>query len=151
VDAREQASLVVRPRSGRAPFGAYLARWIEAGVAAHRGLREVPDGAAALVLVPEYLRAGAPTVLADLARADWKETVVAVVGYGGRTRGRFAVDDARDVLDAAGAHVLEAALGVDSSRVRTEGFDPADVLLRDLLFDRLAEEAVRGALRAREH
>jgi hypothetical protein len=141
VDAREQSRIVVRPRSERAPFGEHLARWIEAAVVAHGGLGELTDGAAAVVLVPEYLRAGARTVLTDLGRADWSGTVVAVVGYGGRNRGRFAVEDASDVLDAAGADVLGTSLGIDAARARTEGFDPADVLLRDLMLDRLAEAA----------
>jgi hypothetical protein len=141
VDAREQSPIVVRPRSERAPFGRSLARWIDAAVATRPALGELPDGAAAVVLVPEYLRAGARTVLIDLGRTDWAGAVVAVVGYGGRSRARSAVEDAVDVLDAAGAHVLDTSLGVDAARVRAEGFDPADVLLRDLLLDRLVQEA----------
>ena len=141
MDAREQCGLVVRPRTEQAPFGRSLARWCEAAVVAHRGLRGLADGAAAVVLVPEYLKAGARSVLTDLGRTDWSGTVVAVIGYGGRNRGRLAVGDASDVLDAAGAHVLDVSLGIDAARVRAAGFEPADVLFRDLLLDHLAESA----------
>ena len=127
---------VVRPRLPRAVLGDRLAAWLEEGVATRRPT-EAP-GAAAVVLVPEYLRACPRAVLADLGRTDWTGTVVALVGYGGRTRGRYAIEDAREVLEAAGAHVLAAALGLDAARVRTEGVDAADVLLRDVLLDQLA-------------
>jgi NAD(P)H-dependent FMN reductase len=137
VDAR----IVIRPRLRRAVFAERLGDWLAEGVAGHQGLGGLPDAAAALVVVPEYLRAGARGVLADLAGTDWSGTVVAVVGYGGRTRGRFAVEDAREALDGVGARVLETSLGLDVARIRTEGFDPADVLLRDLVLDRLAEDA----------
>jgi hypothetical protein len=136
---RENAGIVVRPRLRRAVLGETLADWLEAGAAGHRELTAGPAGAAAVALVPEYVRAGAQKVLADLAGTDWTGTVVAVVGYGGLTRGRFAVEDAKDVLDAAGARVLDTSLGLDAARIRAEGFARADVLLRDLLFDRLAE------------
>ncbi|HEY2221534.1 hypothetical protein [Actinomycetospora sp.] len=137
----EHVSIVVRPHLRRAVFGERLADWLADGVARHRVVGGLPDGAAALVLVPEYLRAGARSVLADLAGTDWSGTVVAVVGYGGRTRGRFAIEDAREALDGTGAHVLETALGLDGARIRAEGFGQADLLLRDLLLDRLADEA----------
>jgi hypothetical protein len=131
---------VVRPRLPRAVLGDRLAEWLEAGVAAHRSAGDET----AVVLVPEYLRACPRSVLADLGGADWTGTVVALVGYGGRTRGRFAVEDAREVLEAAGAQVLEAALGLDAARIRAEGVDEADVLLRDLLL-----ESLRTAERSR--
>ncbi|NMO90055.1 hypothetical protein [Actinomycetospora sp. TBRC 11914] len=139
MDAAEHTPTVVRPRLPRAEFADALAAWLEEGLAA-RGDGASPVGAA-VVLVPEYLHAGAPRVLADLAARDWTGTVVAVVGYGGCTRGRHAIEDAREVLRAAGAEVLGEALGIDAARVRATGFDAADVLLR---------EALLGALRARE-
>ncbi len=139
--AVEPTVTVVRPRLPRwAVLGDRLADWLEEGVAARRPERT----GAAVVLVPEYLRACPRTVLADLAGTDWTGTVVALVGYGGRTRGRFAIEDAREVLEAAGAQVLATSLGLDAARVRAEGVDAADVLLRDLLLEEL------GALRACE-
>jgi hypothetical protein len=127
---------VISPRLPRAVLGDRLAEWLEEGVAARR---PAPDDAtaAAVVLVPEYLRACPRSVLADLAGTDWSGVVVALVGYGGRTRGRYAVEDAREVLEAAGAQVLETSLGLDAARIRVEGVDAADVLLRDVLLDQL--------------
>ncbi len=133
----EHAVTVVRPRLARAVLGDRLAGWIEEGVALHGGREGLLLGAAAVVLVPEYLRACPHPVLADLARTDWSGTVVALVGYGGRTRGRFAVEDAREVLERAGARVLGTSLGLDAARIRAEGVDGADVLLRDLLLAEL--------------
>jgi hypothetical protein len=133
VDVVEHSASVVRPGLRRADFADTLARWLEEGLAARRD----PGGAAAVVLVPEYVHAGAVRVLADLAGRDWTGTVVAVVGYGGRTRGRYAIEDAREVLRAAGARVLGNALGIDAARVRAHGFEPADVLLRDAVLDDL--------------
>jgi NAD(P)H-dependent FMN reductase len=127
-------------------LGDRLAGWLEEGVAAHRPADE-EHGPGAVVLVPEYLRACPRCVLADLAGADWTGTVVALVGYGGRTRGRFAVEDAREVLEAAGAQVLEASLGLDAARIRAEGVDEADVLLRDLLLESLRTAARNRAPR----
>ncbi|MCD2193336.1 hypothetical protein LQ327_08040 [Actinomycetospora endophytica] len=132
MDARE-ITTVRRPHLRRAEFGDRLAVWLEQAPACRRG-----GAGTAVVIVPEYLRAAASDVLADLRRTDWSGTVVAIVGYGGRTRGRHAIEDAREVLDDAGARVLETSLGLDTARVRTEGFDAADVLLRDLLLDDLA-------------
>jgi hypothetical protein len=135
VEHPEEASVittVVRPRLPRAVLGDRLAEWLEKGV---DGGRPTPDepATAAVVLVPEYLRACPRSVLADLAGTDWTGVVVALVGYGGRTRGRYAIEDAREVLEAAGARVLETSLGLDAARIRAEGVDAADVLLRDLL------------------
>lgn len=138
---RQRTSIVVGPRSVHAPFGALLARWLEAGIAGHGKFGGLVTGRAALVVVPEYLRTGARTVLTDLSHADWSSTVVAVVGYGGRLRGRRAIEDAREVITVAGAHVLGPSLGLDTAQVRARGFERADVLLRDLLLDRLADEA----------
>jgi hypothetical protein len=123
---------VVRPRLPRATLGTRLAEWLEEGVA---GQPAPIDEArpTAVVLVPEYVRVCPPSVLADLAGRDWTGTVVALVGYGGRTRGRFAIEDAREVLEAAGALVLTTSLGLDAARIHAEGADRADVLLRDLL------------------
>ena len=132
--AVEPIVTVVRPRLPRwAVLGDRLADWLEEGVAARRPERT----GTAVVLVPEYLRACPRTVLADLAGTDWTDTVVALVGYGGRTRGRFAIEDVREVLEAAGAQVLGTSLGLDAARVRAEGVDAADVLLRDLLLEEL--------------
>jgi NAD(P)H-dependent FMN reductase len=135
VIAQEHTPTVVRPCLRRADFADPLARWLEEGLAARRD--HAPAGAAAVVLVPEYVHAGAVRVLADLARRDWTGTVVAVVGYGGRTRGRYAIEDAREVLLTAGAQVLGHALGIDAARVRAHGFEAADVLLRDAVLDDL--------------
>jgi NAD(P)H-dependent FMN reductase len=139
---REPTTTVVRPRVGRAVFGERLAAWLEEGVAARRRRQQAAGattapGSTAVVLVPEYVHGAAPAVLADLAAADWTGTVVTLAGYGGRTRGRYAIEDAREVLDAAGADVLDASLGIDAARVRAEGFTAADVVLRDLLLDEL--------------
>jgi hypothetical protein len=145
VDAQVHTPIVVRPRLLRAVFAETLAAWLEEGLAA-----DPRPGTTAVVLVPEYLHAGAPRVLADLAARDWTGSVVAVVGYGGCTRGRHAIEDAREVLTAAGAEVLECALGLDAARVRATGFEPADVLLRDLLLDALRareQEAPTGSAR----
>ena len=127
---------VVSPRLPRAVAGDRLAEWLAEGVAARP---PAPDGAApaAVVLVPEYLRVCPRSVLDDLAGTDWTGVVVAVVGYGGRSRGRYAIEDAREVLEAAGAQVLETSLGLDAARIRAEGVDAADVLLRDVLLDQL--------------
>lgn len=142
VMAVEPCVTVVRPRLPRlAVLGDRLADRLEEGVAAAR--RPERTGAA-VVLVPEYLRACPRTVLVDLAGTDWSGTVVALVGYGGRTRGRYAIEDARELLEAAGAQVLSTSLGLDAARVRAEGVDGADVLVRDLLLEEL------GALRAGE-
>jgi hypothetical protein len=145
VSAQEPPTIVIRPRLPRAVLGDRLAEWLEEGVAGRPSAGDVP-GAAAVVLVPEYLRACPRSVLADLARTDWTGTVVALVGYGGRTRGRFAIEDAREVLEAAGARVLGTALGLDAARIRAEGADAADVLLRDVLLDQL-EAGLRTAAR----
>ena len=128
---------VIRPRLRWAVLGDRLADWLEEGVTAGRPTGT--PGSTALVLVPEYLRACPRSVLADLADTDWAGTVVAVVGYGGRTRARYAIEDAREVLEAAGARVLATSLGLDAARIRTEGVDAADVLLRDVLLDQLGE------------
>ena len=132
---------VVRPRLGRTTLGDRLADWLEDGVAGRTGA----DGPAAIVLVPEYVRACPRSVLADLDSTDWTGTVVALVGYGGRTRGRFAIEDAREVLAAAGARVLETSLGLDTARIRAGGFETEDVLLRDLLLDDLGGLRPRSA------
>ena len=126
---------VVRPRLPRAELGDRLAAWLEDGVAATRPTDG--PGTTAVVLVPEYLRSCPLAVLADLAATDWTGTVVALVGYGGRTRGRHAIEDAREVLEAAGAQVLPTSLGLDAARIRAEGVDAADMLLRDVLLDQL--------------
>ncbi|MDT7743119.1 MAG: hypothetical protein QOE59_2197 [Actinomycetota bacterium] len=133
---------VVRPRLPRAVLGERLAGWLEEGVAARRPAEDDP-ATAAVVLVPEYLRACPRSVLTDLAGTDWTGTVVAIVGYGGRTRGRYAIEDAREVLETAGAQVLETSLGLDTARIRAEGVDQADVLLRDVLLDQVASGYVR--------
>jgi hypothetical protein len=135
VDALEHTPTVVRPRQSRAVFAEVLAAWLEDGLAA-RGDGSWP-GPAAVVVVPEYLHGAAPGVLEDLAARDWTGTVVGVVAYGGCTRGRHAIEDAREVLAAAGADVLDEALGIDAARVRVTGFEPADVVLRDVLLDDL--------------
>ena len=134
------APIVVRLRLGRTTLGDRLADWLEDGVRT----RGATGGSAAIVLVPEYVRACPHRVLADLGDSDWSGTDVALVGYAGRTRGRYAIEDAREVLAAAGARVLPTSLGLDTARIRAEGFGPTDVLLRDLLLDDL------GGLRPRE-
>ena len=53
---------------------------------------------------------------------------------------------AREVLEAAGARVLGTALGLDAVRIRAEGVDAADVLLRDVLLDQL-DAGLRTAAR----
>jgi NAD(P)H-dependent FMN reductase len=133
---------VIRPRLPRAVLGDRLAEWLEEGVAARRPT--AAPGTTALVLVPEYLRACPRGVLADLADTDWTAAVVALVGYGGRTRGRYAIEDAREVLEAAGARVLATSLGLDAARMRAGGVAAADVLLRDVLLDQL-ETGLRTA------
>ncbi|MEJ2870410.1 hypothetical protein WCD74_21750 [Actinomycetospora sp. OC33-EN08] len=131
---------LIRPRVSRAGFADVLAAWLR------EGLRTRPvAGPAAVVIVPEYLRAAPRTVLADLTDRDWRGTTVALAGYGGRTRGRHAVDDARAALTEHGTTVLGPSLGIDVARTRVRGFDTADVLLRDLVLDAVADAADRAA------
>ena len=59
---------------------------------------------------------------------------------------RAVLGDAREVLEAAGARVLGTALGLDAARIRPEGVDAADVLLRDVLLDQL-DAGLRTAAR----
>ncbi|MFC5062691.1 hypothetical protein [Actinomycetospora atypica] len=125
---------IVRPTMPRAPFAAELAAWLEAGIV---GTGTPAVGEAAVVVVPEYLRAAPRVVLAALAARDWRGTPVAVAAYGGRDRGRRAVEDTREVLTAAGARPTPVSLGIDVSAVRRHGFDEADVVLRDLVLDEL--------------
>jgi hypothetical protein len=131
---------VVRPALRRTPFAAELAGWLHEGIAAHPAHPADAAGPVrpAVVIVPEYLHAAPPALLADLAAGHWAGRTVGLVGYAGRTRARHALEDARDALDAAGARVVGPALGIDVARVRTRGFDAADVVLRDLLLDELA-------------
>ena len=137
---------IVRPTMPRAPFAAELAAWLGAGIV---GKGQPPAGAAAVVVVPEYLRTAPRPVLAALAARDWRGTPVAVAAYGGRRRGRFAIDDAREVLVGAGADVVAPSLGIDVAAVRRHGFDEADVVLRDLLLDDLAGRLRSGRTPAR--
>lgn len=129
---------VIRPALRRTPFAAELADWLLEGIAAHPAGAHGAPVRPAVVIVPEYLRAAPRALLADLAGDRWAGRTVGLVGYAGRTRARFALDDARDALADAGARVVAPALGIDVARVRTAGFDPADVLLRDLVLDELA-------------
>jgi hypothetical protein len=148
VAATEPTTTVVRPHLPFAVLGDRLAEWLEEGVAAARRVDALPD-TAAVVLVPEYLRAWPRDVLASLACTDRTGAVVALVGYGGRTRGRYAMEDAREVLEAAGARVLGSSLGLDAARIRAEGVDEADVLLRDLLLADLRTAERTGGRPAR--
>jgi hypothetical protein len=155
---------VVRPALRDAPFAAELAVWLGEGIAAHSGdpartdpTRSTPTDTGrtrtkhthtehihtehtrpAVVIVPEYLHAAPRTLLADLATATWSGRTVGLVGYGGRTRARYALEDARDALRDAGARLVGPSLGLDVARVRASGFDAADVVLRDLVLDELA-------------
>lgn len=131
---------VVRPRVPGVRAAERLARWLEDGAAAHPGLPAAvrADTRARIVLVPEYRRAASRGVLADLAAATDAGAVVAVAGYGGRTRGRFAVEDAREVLEDAGARVVGTSLGLDVARIRAGGFAEEDRVLRDLVLDDVA-------------
>ncbi|MDL5154649.1 hypothetical protein [Actinomycetospora termitidis] len=131
---------VIRPSLDRADFAEVLAGWLDEGIAAARG--PVTARVAAIVIVPEYLHAAPRSQLAEMAELDWTGVVVAVAAYGGRTRGRHAIEDARAVLAAHGALLTGPSLGVDAARVRAHGFDAADVLLRDLLLDALADRPV---------
>lgn len=142
---------IVRPTMPRAPFAAELAAWIGAGIVGNGIVepRTPADGEAAIVVVPQYLRAAPDVVLAGLAARDWRGTPVAVAAYGGRDRGRLAVEDARHVLERAGARATPVSLGIDVSAVRRRGFDEADVLLRDLVLDDLAERLRSGRTPAR--
>ncbi|GLZ52750.1 hypothetical protein [Actinomycetospora sp. NBRC 106378] len=128
---------VVRPALPRTPFAIELAAWIREGVDGHP-LRTDGRRRPAVVIVPEYLHTAPRTLLADLATARWAGRPVGLIGYGGRTRARYALEDARDALRGAGATLVGPSVGLDVARVRAAGFDPADVLLRDLVLDELA-------------
>lgn len=140
---------IVRPTMPRAPFAAELAAWVRAGIVGNGIGGTAADGDAAVVVVPQYLRAAPALVLAALADRDWRGTPVAVTAYGGRDRGRLAVEDARGILEAGGARVSPVSLGIDVSAVRRSGFDEADVLLRDLVLDDLAGRLRTGRTPAR--
>ncbi|WP_433801060.1 hypothetical protein [Actinomycetospora sp. CA-084318] len=130
---------VVGPALRRAPFAGELVDWLGEGIAARGRRTDAPDPARpAVVIVPEYLRAAPQTLLADLRAGGWAGRAVGLVGYAGRTRARYALDDAREALQDAGARVVGPSLGLDVARWRTTGFDEADVLLRDLVLDELA-------------
>ncbi|WP_157647197.1 hypothetical protein [Actinomycetospora chiangmaiensis] len=130
---------VIRPALRLAPFADELADWLHEGIAAHLTgtVRRTPVRPAVLI-VPEYLHTAPEALLADLATGRWAGRAVGLVGYAGRTRARYALEDARETLQDAGALVVGPAVGIDVARVRARGFDAADVLLRDLVLDELA-------------
>ncbi|NYD38520.1 hypothetical protein [Actinomycetospora corticicola] len=129
---------VIRPALRDAPFAAELALWLGEGIATHHADARDEHIRPAVVIVPEYLHGAPRTLLADLATARWSGRTVGLVGYGGRTRARYALEDARDALREAGARLVGPSLGLDVARVRASGFDVADVVLRDLVLDELA-------------
>lgn len=128
---------VIRPDLPRAPFAVELAAWVGEGVAAHPRPADGRAPRPVVVIVPEYLHGAPQPVLDDLGSRVWTGRTVALVGYGGRSRARHALEDVRDLLARSGATVVGAALGVDAAQVLATGFDAADVLLRDHLLDEL--------------
>lgn len=119
---------LVTPTRGRA--GERLARWLLAGARGRRDLvlhRAGDDGAgpwhALVLLVPQYGPVPAPTVeQAVVAHAErWAGRPVAIVAYGGVSRGRDAAARIGGLLRAADAAVLDAVLGVNVAELRRTG------------------------------
>lgn len=108
--------------------GARLASWLLARSARHSAVRLEPAGVGAthhavVLLVAQYGTGPSPAV-ADLVadrRGDWHGRSVALVAYGGVSRGADAAGTVGAELRAGGATVLDAVLGINTAVLRRDG------------------------------